>query len=159
MRHSSLSQNPKTDTCCLHWFLGGAPVTPASVRSYLLSACSLPPSSSAVKERIQGMRWLPSIRDLKTFSFPPHVKCGFQSLPLLTCLIFDSFKLFVLNGLLEPAIFSPGYMESALFHLLLPDPHSWGPQGRTVELGRSMSAEVPVRTMGRKGKDQDCSWR
>lgn len=110
-------------------------MTPASVQSYLLSACSLHPSSGAVQERIQGMRWLPSTRDLKIFSYLPPVKCGFQSLPLLTCLVFNSFKLFVLNGLLEPAIFFPQVTWNLLSPIcLLPDPHSQGPQGRTAGL-------------------------
>lgn len=108
---------------------------PAIVQSRLPSVCSLPLSFGAVKERIQGMRWLPSTRDLKTFSYPPHVKCGFQSLPLLTCLIFNSFKLFVLNGLLELAIFFPQVTWNLLSPIcLLPDPHSQSPQGRTAGL-------------------------
>lgn len=105
-------------------------MTPESVQPYLLSACSLPPSSGAVQERIQGMRWLPSTRDLKIFSYLPRVKCGFQSLPLLTCLVFNSFKLFVLNGLLEPAIFPPGYMESTVSHLPFTRSPLPGPTGQ-----------------------------
>lgn len=76
------------------------------------------------------MRWLPSTRDLKIFSYLPLVKCGFQSLPLLTCLVFNSFKLFVLNGLLEPAIFPPGYMESTVSHLPFTRSPLPGPTGQ-----------------------------